>query len=51
MNIRLKFCFFGILCISFLIGCGQKGDLYLPDSDVAKKEVVKVKAKTTKKNK
>lgn len=39
------------LSISLLAGCGQKGDLYLPDSNTTKKELVKVGEKAGSSNK
>ncbi len=54
MNINLKSIIFSAVCL-LLISCGQKGDLYLPSSELKKnvvtiepKKVANVKKKTSK---
>jgi len=44
MNIKAGFLFFSLVCGLLLAGCGQKGDLYLPEGKKAEKEIVKVEA-------
>lgn len=46
-----KFWVLSCTCLPLLIGCGQKGDLYLPEDEIDKKDSVSIEPKTTKKNK
>lgn len=40
MKINVNFLFISAISLFFVIGCGQKGDLYLPDVGVKKERVV-----------
>lgn len=44
MKIIVKFLFVGITCSLLSVGCGQKGDLYLPVPEVDTKEAVTIKS-------
>ncbi|MDH3327414.1 MAG: lipoprotein [Gammaproteobacteria bacterium] len=50
MNIKAQFSFSSIACMLALliVGCGQKGDLYLPDTEADNKKAVAVKAELKK---
>ena len=47
MKIIVKFLFVGIACSMFSVGCGQKGDLYLPVPEADKKEAVTIQSDDT----